>query len=582
MKKEIILATMLTLFITFSCEDFLETVPLGVLSDNIFTNEKGINVLLIGAYAMLDGAGAGTGWGGSYAWAGSVSNWIWGSVASDDAYKGSGATDSTPIPPIERYGVLPSNQYLLDKWIANYEGVARCNAVLKVIVETKGVPAEKTAHLRAQALFLRAWFHFELKRVFNNIPYITDEVKDPAKVTNTINAWPFIEADLQFAVDNLPETQIEIGRPTKYAAMAVLARVHLFQHDYVAATVFLDGIINSRKYSLMPNYHDNYKIATNNNAESIFEIQYSVNDGTPESFNGGYGDALNFPHGSDIGLCCGFHQPSQNLVNAFKVDGNGLPMHDSYNDSDLKNDMGIASDESFIPSVDIIDPRLDWTIGRRGIPYLDWGVMRGDDWIREQEYGGPYIYKKNMFYQAEQYTLSTTSGWATGVNANNYRAYRYAHVLLWRAECHVESNELEEARLLVNQIRERAANQLVMGRCATYQLPEGVEPVIDYNQPAANYDVQLYPSFPNQDYARKAVQMELRLEFAMEGHRFFDLVRWGIASEILNAFIIIDRQFRSFFRFGTVAFDEEDEYWPIPQSAIDEQGSDILVQNPGY
>jgi hypothetical protein len=185
-------------------------------------------------------------------------------------------------------------------------------------------------------------------------------------------------------------------------------------------------------------------------------------------------------------------------------------------------------------------------------------------------------------WTAERFTLSTTSGWANGVNANNYRAYRYAHVLLWRAEVAVEENDLETALMYVNMIRTRARDgSRVMGLCTTYELPKGVEPVVDYNQPAANYDVQPYPSFPDQNYARKAVQHEMRLEFAMEGHRFFDLVRWGIAAETLNAFISQDIEFRDVMN-GAVFDEGTDEYRPIPKTAIDEQGSDALVQNPGY
>lgn len=133
---------------------------------------------------------------------------------------------------------------------------------------------------------------------------IREDEPEPAKVSNMIDAWPFIEEDLYYATDNLPETQVDVGRPTKYAAMAVLARVHLFQGEYTAAAILLDSIIQSHRYRFVNSYHDNYRIATNNNAESIFEIQYAVNDGTPESFNGGYGDCLNFPQGGDIGICC--------------------------------------------------------------------------------------------------------------------------------------------------------------------------------------------------------------------------------------------------------------------------------------
>jgi hypothetical protein len=590
MKNRIILAFTIIMAYSYSCsESFMEKTPLGVTSEDVFYNEKGANALLTGAYALVDGQGnVGT-------WSGSTTNWVWGSVASDDAYKGSEPSDQSAINSIERYETLPSNSYVSGKWAGMYDGVSRCNDVMKVLKKAKelGNIEEDAANLiEAQAKFLRGFYHFELKRIYNNIPYITDEVEDPAKVTNTIDAWPLIEADLEFAVNYLPESQLQVGRATKYTAEALLARAHLFQKEYTSAKPLLDDIINSNKYSLVDCFFDNYKIEMNNNVESIFEIQYVVNDGTYGSTNGGYGDALNFPMGGDIGTCCGFHQPSQNLVNAFKVDPNGLPMFDTFNDTNLFNDYNVSSSDVFIPDDHLVDPRLDWTVGRRGIPFLDWGVMRGADWIRDQGSGGPYLYKKNMFYKSQKGTLSTSTGWATGVNANNYRMIRYAHVLLWRAEVAVEENDLEKARELVNMIRARAANCVVMGRVTDYTMAPGDQDyatqeangTIDWNQPAANYLVSQYTtSFPSQEYARKAVQWELRLEFAMEGQRFFDLVRWNIAAQTLNAYIAKDSQFRSFLTGAS--FDTgKDEYEPIPQSEIDLQNAEeeILVQNEGY
>lgn len=589
MKNKIIQAFTILIIFSYSCsESFMEKTPLGVTSEDVFYDEKGANALLTGAYSLVDGHGSvGT-------WYASTTNWVWGSVASDDAYKGSEPSDQSAINYIERYETLPSNDYVAGKWAAMYDGISRCNDVMKVLKKAKelGTIGEESAiQIEAQARFLRGFYHFELKRVYNNIPYITDEVEDPAKVTNTIDSWPLIEVDLEFAANNLPESQAQIGRVNKYAAMAFLARVHLFQNDHASAKTLLDNIINSGKYSLVDCYYDNYKIETNNNAESIFELQYVVNDGTYGSVNGGYGDALNFPMGGDIGTCCGFHQPSQNLVNAFKVDENGLPLFDTFNDTNLDNDYNVASSDEFIPDDHLVDPRLDWTVGRRGIPFLDWGVMRGADWIRDQGSAGPYIYKKNMFYKSQKGTLSTSTGWASGVNANNYRMIRFAHVLLWRAEVAVEENDLERARELVNMIRERAVNCVVMGRVTDYTMSPGdhdyttqeTNGTIDWDQPAANYLVGQYPSFPDQEYAREAVQWELRLEFAMEGHRFFDLVRWNIAAQTLNAFIPKDSQFRSFMT-GANFNAGKDEYWPIPQSEIDLQNAEeeIIVQNEGY
>jgi len=280
------------------------------------------------------------------------------------------------------------------------------------------------------------------------------------------------------------------------------------------------------------------------------------------------------------------------LVNHYKVDANGLPLFDHFSDTDLANDMGIASNQVFVQdTVTPVDPRLDFTVGRRGVPYLDWGIHRGMDWIRLMANGGPYLYKKNMFLKSESGTYQTTKGWATGVNANNYRAYRYSHVLLWRAECAVELNDLDYARELVNQIRDRADNQLLMGRCRTFVLPSGTQTpnvpggsVVDFTKTAANYSIGQYPDNATwtQAYARQAVHHEIMLEFAMEGHRFFDLRRWGELDDVIPAFLEHDKGFRAFL--GTMNAEwnaPKDEYAPIPLSQLDLQEG-ILTQDPNY
>jgi len=302
------------------------------------------------------------------------------------------------------------------------------------------------------------------------------------------------------------------------------------------------------------------------------------------------GIGLNWPHGSDIGMCCGFHQPSQNLVNAYKVDANGLPLFTTFNDVDLKNDQGIKSEETFVPATDEVDPRLDWTVSRRGIPYMDWGVNRGRDWIRNQPDGGPYLPATKWFVKkSERSTLVTKDGWMSGVNANNWRAIRYAHVLLWRAEVAVNENtaaSLAYAEELVNMVRTRAAKEVVMGKVTTYELPPTAYPfnvTIDYELPAANYKVSPYTvgTFAAQGkaYALRAVQWELRLEFAMEGHRFFDLRRWGIINETLNAFAQGDLRIRQFMK--NVTFTDRAKWAPVPQGQLDLQPG-VLVQNTGY
>lgn len=563
-------------------KDFLHTLPTGSADEALLANEEGVNALLIGAYASLDGQIRGE---DGASWAASVTNWIWGGVASDDATKGSDRGDQSSINSIEDFTVVPSNEYLANKWRFNYAGIARCNDVLRVM-EKCDPPLPELAQnsIKAQALFLRAFIHFELKRVFNNIPYITEN-DDPREVSNSIDSWPFIEADLEFAIANLPENQDEVGRPTKYAAEAVLARVFLFQKKWEEARVLLDHIIASNKYELMTNFGDNFTHAERNNVESIFEIQYSVNDGPEGSPNAGWGDALNFPLSVDgLATCCGFYQPTQNLVNAFQVDENGLPILDG-NIPDFHHDMNISSSDYFVQdTVTPVDPRLDLTIARRGLPFLDWGIMRGSLWLRDQSNGGPYLNKKNMYLKKDKGTYSTSSGWAIGVNSNNFRVVRYAHILLWRAEVAAETLDLAKATELVNMIRMRAGNQKLMGRCRTFNLVSQDNLEVDYSMPAANYVVNPYSEvFPSQEYARKAIRMEMRLEFAMEGMRFFDLVRWGIAAPTINAYLDHDRTLRSLFSGvqPAIFIPDRNEYWPIPQNQIELQPG-ILVQNPNY
>jgi hypothetical protein len=593
MKRNIIFSTIavgLLIALLAGCSDeFLNTTPTASANNVVLANEKGVNALLIGAYAAIDGQTRGT---AGASWAGSVSNWVWGGVASDDATKGSDISDQSTINPIENYSVDATNGYISDKWYVNYDGISRANDVLKVMALCDPpLPDAVQASIKAQVLFIRGFIHFELKRVYNNIPYITDDV-DAVTVVNTVDTWPLIENDLKYAVSNLPTTQADVGRPTRYAAEAVLARVYMFQKKWNDAKPLLDDIISSLKYELTPNFDDNFLAAKRNNKESVFEIQYSVNDGASGSPNAGWGDALNFPVDIDgTGTCCGFYQPTQNLVNAFKVDpATGLPFLDADTLANFKNDMKLTSDQFFVQdTVTTVDPRLDWTVGRRGVPYLDWGIMRGSTWIRDQGNAGPYVNKKNMFLKKDKGTLSTTTGWATGVNSNSYRAIRYAHILLWRAEVAAESTpaDLATATQLVNQIRTRAANHVLMGRCRLFELQTtqtAIEPYVDNSKPAANYLVNPYPvTFASVDVARKAIRYEMRLEFAMEGYRFFDLVRWGIAAPTINMYLTQDRHFRSLLGGvkPAVFAANKNEYWPLPQTQLDLQPG-VLTQNTGW
>jgi starch-binding outer membrane protein, SusD/RagB family len=571
--KYICIALVLTLAV--SCSDsFLEVKPKGAVGAVALENAKGVNALLVGAYSLLDGWATS---GGAYrSYQVGADNWVYGSVASDDAYKGTIAGDQPPISLIEQGNISSDNIYFRGKWRGMYDGIARCNDVLQMLPKVEDISDTERAQIEAEARFLRGHYHFELKKMFNMVPYIDETVYNPnnlesTKVKNDQDIWPQIEADLQAAYGVLPVKQTQPGRASKWAAAATLAKAHLFQKEYAEAKTLLEEIVASTQFKLVDSYHDNFRATTNNNAESIFEVQYSVNDGAPGGENGNIGSTLNYPYGGGgVTTCCGFFQPSQNLVNAFKTDANGLPLLETFNAADVTNDQGIEANAPFTPYTGTLDPRLDWTVGRRGVPYLDWGVHPGKTYVRDQAYGGPYSPKKHVMYRSD--VGSNTFAGNPRLNANNYRMIRYAHVLLWLAEIEVELDNLEGARGYVNQVRVRAAN------------PNGFVKKAD-GTPAANYLINQYTAaWTDKDEARKAVQFEQRLEFGMEGHRRFDLVRWGIAAETLNAYYAVEGTKRSYL--NNVQFVAgKHEYFPIPLQEIlnsQVQGQPTLEQNPGY
>jgi hypothetical protein len=590
MKKylKVLLITASVAFIGYACKkSFLDKSPIGGLDPTALANKNGVNGLLIGAYSLLDGYGG----NGSY-WASAASNWVYGSVAGTEAHKGSSAGDQPDIVPIETFhsSVLPNDGYFEAKWQTVYDAISRCNDVIRTAALAKDIDQADMDEIMAEARGLRAWYHLEAKKMWNNIPFIDETITYGAgnyKVGNGVDAWPKIEADLQFAVSKLPPTQTQVGRLNKYSAEAILAKVYMFEHNYNAAKPLLADIINSGQYGLLDQYHQNFDIINKNSKESVFASQSSVNDGA-NGANGNWGDVLNFPYGGSPGTCCGFFQPTQYLVNHFKTDPvTGLPDLDNFANTDVKNDMGLASTDPFTPYTGTLDPRLDWTVGRRGIPFLDWGVNPGTDWVRAQSDGGPYSPIKNGYSNALLGKLTDASFWSSGVTANNVNLIRYADVLLWAAEVETEIGSLDQAETYVNMIRNRMANHHE-GWLHTYisnANPQGGFNTGNANL-AANYKIS--PYLPNTfttkgpDFARKAIRYERMLELGMEGHRFFDLVRWGIAATEINnyfakenASLHIGYLINGNFTAGT------NEYWPIPQAEIDKIGS-ALKQNPGY
>ncbi|MCD6354011.1 MAG: RagB/SusD family nutrient uptake outer membrane protein, partial [Prolixibacteraceae bacterium] len=379
------------LLIFASCnDDFLQKEPPGAAAGTVMESSEGVEALLIGTYSDLQGRSR---FGGALG-----TDWTYGGGASDDCYKGTSTGDQNNYNAVERYEALPSNAYMSDRWQDCYDGVARANQVLMFLWSTQEgdnpIDGARATEIEAEAKFLRAWFHFKATRVFWKIPYVKtpSELGEtlPEDVPNDSEGWDDIDADLQFAIDNLPETSPlgEVGRATKYAAMAVLAHAYLFQDKYDKAKPLLNNIINSGNYSLVGNFWDNYDMTTENNSESIFELQ-AATSGSNHSAMLLAGPCMH--QSGPAGLGWGFYQPSENLFEAFQVTDDGLPVLDVEDRDPLVNDMGIASNADFTPTDHLLDPRVDWTISRRGIDFLGWGICEGASWIRQQDNGGPYM-----------------------------------------------------------------------------------------------------------------------------------------------------------------------------------------------
>lgn len=548
-------------FILGCSEDYVDVNPTGTLSPNILATVDGLDALLLAAYAGLDGhTGGATDWG----YRNDHTNWLYGEIASDNALKGSSIGDQPDMNLLEQGQMSPASSYMDALWASIYEGVARANSVISILATAEGVSDADQKRIAGEARFLRAHYYHYGRRYFNRLPFIDETVTD-FRVPNDRDIFTDIEADYQFAIDNLPLDPTEVGRAHRSAAQASLAKLYMDDGKFSEAKPLLDAIINSGRYKLFDNYNDNF-VMDNEQAITDTEFIFQIQSLSRQEGNGRIVNGIAQLHG-----CCGFLNPSQNLVNAHKTDASGLPLLDTYNDIDLTNDQGIETTDPFIPPTDNLDPRLDYTVARRGIPFLDFDIslipgdanlFPGKDYIVDQFTYGPYRAKKFLPTKVE-----VDGGSFLGISSINYSIHRYADILLLRAEVAVEENDLSTALNLVNQIRNRAKNGEVL------KFGDGTL--------AANYVIEPYSSFPNQDFARKAVRFERRLELALEGFRWYDLVRWGISEEtILEYFRTEGRPLLT--AFGTYTSD----YLPIPSNQIDitrdDDGNPTLVQNPGY
>lgn len=585
--KTLVATSLLSAALVVGCKDtFLEVAPNASLSASQLTASlTPIEGSLIGTYSMLNGRG--------YSRLASSNNWVYGSILGGDANKGTESGDYGAINPIQRFETDATAGDVGDTWNAKYEGIGRANVVLYSLTEYEkkaaGSELARIAAMKAEARFLRGHYYFELKRLFNNAPYIDESTNLPAgqdaaevaaksKIPNNVDLWPKIEADFKAAMDALPETMSSAGRANKWAAASYLAKAYMYQKKYTEAKALFDQIIangktaNGKKYGLVSKYADVFNAEVDNNEESIFAIQAAANTGSVNNANPE--NDLNFPYGgaSSPGGCCGFFQPSFELVNSFRTDANGLPLLDgSYNSAAnaVKNDYGLASKDEFTPDAGNVDPRLDHSVGRRGIPYLDYGNFPGADWIRSQAYAGPYSPKKFVYYKSQEGKYTDGSSWTRGYAAMNYNIIRYADVLLMAAEAEVEVGSLAKATEYVNLVRNRAANK------AGWVTTAG-------GAAAAKYVIAPYGTFASKAAATAAVRFERKLELSGEGHRFFDLVRWGVAATEINKYLAYEGGILTIPLGGAKFTAGKSEYLPIPQTQIDRQGKDILKQNPGY
>lgn len=571
----------------FACSDEFSKVPAtGALSPDALANVEGVDLLLTGAYSSLNGTRFG---GSAQQFSTGVDNW-WMDCLSDDAHKGSTDGDQQELFDLETYTILPSNSYVRGKFQSLYAGLNRANAVISLGEQI--TDADVTAQI-AEAYFLRGFWYFELTKLYGNVSIISVENfnNNDFNQPNNGPAWEQVESDLQFAIDNLPADQGGSGRPTSGVARAMLAKAHLYQSKWSTALDLFNTVINSGEFSLNAEYSENFRGSGELGSEVLFAVQHSIEGGG--SPNGNIGSLLSHPGGGPYGSCCGFFQPSIDLANAFKTDDNGLPLFDAFNDSDITNDYGVESfltndagdlvDENgnvladgapavpttFENHTGNLDPRIDYTVGRRDIDFNGWGRNIGKDWIRAgfSDISGPFLAKKTSFWADEEGDLKGNGGWGQVHSGLDYNVLRYADVLLMAAEAAVESNNTDLALNYVNQVRNRAKNM-------SYVQAEG-------GGDAANYVIEPYASFSGQEMARAAVRFERRVELGMEGHRMFDLRRWGTTTATLNDYV--SSEARTIENFGAKAktYTSTFDLLPIPIGSIDLSGG-ALTQNPGY
>jgi tetratricopeptide (TPR) repeat protein len=530
------------------------------LSNSTLSSSKnGVNATLIAAYKSL------TGWTGNWgesAWGPAPSNWVF-NTAADDFHKGSEPGDGDDMLAYQLYQWNPSDGNLRSKWIATYEGIVRANSAINTANEfLKNNPGEKdyANSILGQAIFLRGYYHFEAYKLWKNAPFYGEADVDFQK-PNDQPLLPLVIKDFETAVSLLPDNKEAAGRADKTVAASFVGKAKLYGKDYAGALTAFNSVISSGKYKLVDCFYDNFSVPGDNNAESIFAVQTSVNDGDGDGSNSNFSERLALPHGASPYGCCGFKTPTYDLAFAFKVDSKGLPI----------STKGVELSRIKAGDTAPLDPRIDYTMGRTSVPYLDWGNHE-DSWVRGQGYMGWYSPKKNGHAKND---ASLSGSWSGAQLSNlNIELLRYSDLLLMAAECEVEVGSLEKARDYVNQIRKRAGN------CAQGKSAIKV-PINSSEITWAKYNVGTYDeTWTSKDAARDAVRTERRLELALEGHRLFDLQRWGVLETIIPEYT--KREAKLVSVLGQAQAPSAKNYaMPIPATEVAKSGGK-LKQNTGY
>lgn len=514
------------LFAATSCNDMLDIKPSGQFTSDQITDES-IEGLMASAYAGLESHF----FGNNESFCAPITNWVF-DVRSDDAYKGGGGVSmEANIHQLEISNLTSDNATNYNKWRNNYYAIARVHQAMNAINASQGLTGKDA--LIGELKLLRAYFYFDLIRIFERIPYLTETtVATEARYDEFTRdeIFGFIKQDIKDAWNSLPETQAEEGRFGKYVAAALMAKVSAFTSDWADVIEYSDYVINSGKYELYDNFLDMSKIEFNNRKESIMAIQFSTaNNNAHINWN----NLLNttYSEGNLFGSGDDFFLASQNLVNAFRTDDKGLPLFDTFNDVKVTSDYEGN-----------VDPRLDFTVGRIGFPFR--GHTYNSKWCRAYDVYGEYSGKKGLIDPASP---EMVQGFPWGASALNFCLIRYADILLLKAEALIETNSsLDTARQLINMVRAKADRSI-----------DGSYTPVELNPMKANYYVGQYPAEGwNQDYARKAVRMERRLELAMEGNRWFDLVRWGNVLEVVNNYMQSEAKLRPYYEGASISSDE--------------------------